>query len=334
MKVKREKLLAALEAVSIGLSQKAIIQQSDCFVFQEGKLFTFNDEISCTIDSPLDDLEGAVKGDKLLELLRKMTSDELTVEIGDGELLVKGRGERAGVSMENEVGLEIEIVETPEKWKTLPKEFSEAVGVVSSGVGKDESQLQLVCIHIHPKWMESCDSFQIMHHPIKTGLTKSVLVRGDSMKAVCKMNVNKILATDNWIHFRNEIGLVTSVRIVLDEYPDLSELLEVEGVEVAFPKGLIEAVDKAELFASENFDGDHITIKLTENKIRLEGRGPSGWYAKQMKGTYDGDPLEFLIVGSVFAEILKRSKTCIINEGRMKVDGGTYTFVACTSIVE
>ena len=79
MRINREELLHQLETVAPGLSQKAIIEQSNCVVFQDGKVQTFNDEVSCCTDCCLK-ITGAVKAKALLELLRKLSEDQLDIE--------------------------------------------------------------------------------------------------------------------------------------------------------------------------------------------------------------------------------------------------------------
>src|SRR5687768_12406403 len=53
MRVDRENLLRALESVTAGLAHREIIEQSGSFVFKDGNVITFNDEIACTATSPL-----------------------------------------------------------------------------------------------------------------------------------------------------------------------------------------------------------------------------------------------------------------------------------------
>jgi len=101
MKIKREVLLKQLEVVSPGLASKEIIEQSSHFVFQDGKVITFDDEISCTGNLSLE-VTGAIQGKPLLELLRKLQESEIDITHKDGELIIKGKGRRAGIRMESE----------------------------------------------------------------------------------------------------------------------------------------------------------------------------------------------------------------------------------------
>ena len=71
MKATREKLLKEVEAVLPGISQKELIEQSSCIIFKDGKIYTYNDEISCRYYTHLK-INGAVSAMPLINILRKM----------------------------------------------------------------------------------------------------------------------------------------------------------------------------------------------------------------------------------------------------------------------
>jgi len=72
MKVNREAFLQCLETVQPGLSTREVVEQASSFIFKEGEVFSFNDELFCRNKSTLNSsFQGAVKADKLLNLLRK-----------------------------------------------------------------------------------------------------------------------------------------------------------------------------------------------------------------------------------------------------------------------
>ena len=67
MKVNKEKLRQALEIVRPGLANKEVIEQATSFAFMDGRVVTYNDEIS--ISHPVEgiEIEGAVKADQLYQ---------------------------------------------------------------------------------------------------------------------------------------------------------------------------------------------------------------------------------------------------------------------------
>jgi DNA polymerase III sliding clamp (beta) subunit (PCNA family) len=326
----RRDLLKSLESVAPGLSKKEVIEQSSCFVFKGGQVITFNDEVACSTSCNLD-VEGAVVADPLLSLLGKLQEDELEVDAVDGELVVKGKRRKAGIRLESEISLPVDGIETPEKWKKLPAEFLEAVGVVQNCVSQDQSQFVLTCVHLHPEQVEACDNFQLIRFPIKTGLTKPTLVRGTALSGIASMEVKEFSETENWLHFRGPSGVILSCRRYMDKYPDIGPLLECKGEKVKLPKGLDGVIDKAKVFS----EGDgNVVVELRSGKTRITGRGVNGWYSEVMDTEYAGEDTRFAISPKLLLEITKQTEVMTVAEGRIKIDSGKFTFVVCTGEVE
>jgi hypothetical protein len=249
MKVNREKLLTQLESVQPGLSPREIIQQSSCFVFKKGKVFTFNDEVACSHKCVLE-IKGAVQAAPLLGILKKMEQELVDIEIGeDSKLVIKGKGnEKVGIVMDRKVVLPISLLETPDKWQKLHKEFAEAVSLVQKCASRDESDQAKTCVHIHQEWIEACDDYQMARFKLKTRFEKPTLVRRDSLKHMTEFGMVEFSETDTWIHFRNPIGLILSCRKYAVDYLDLSSVFSITGTPATLPKGLGKAAEKAGVF--------------------------------------------------------------------------------------
>lgn len=332
MKVNREKLLHCLDSVRPGLSPREILEQSKSFVFQGGFVRTFNDETACKAPSPLGKkISGAVPADKLLEVLGRLPDDELDVEVKDGELIVAGKRRKAGLRMDAEILLPLDAVEEPDEkgWSPLPADFAEAVATVGRCAGTDETELARVCVHIHPKWLEASDNYQVCRWRLKTGLEEPVLVRQAAVKDVAKLGVTELARTESWLHFRNPEGFILSVRRYAGDYPDFAKILHVDGTKVALPKGLGEAAKNAGLFSKENTDGDSVLIDLKPGKLRVKGQGISGWYEERSKIAYDGPSLSFLAPPELLADVVSRHNEVIVSETRLKAELGKCVFVSC-----
>lgn len=335
MRVNRADFLNKLEMVRSGLATKELIEQSGCFVFKSGKVATFNDEVSCRAPTQLPkEFSGAVKAKPLLDLLRKLQEDEIDVTWTKGELLLGGKGRKAGVTLEKEIVLPIDSVERPENWQELPDDFSEALSIVRECVGTDATTIT-VYLHIHPKFMEGCDNLQLVRYKISMGVESAILVRGDSIKDVANLGASHFAETDSWVHFKNSVGVVYSCRRYLERYPDISKLYEVKGTPTVLPKGLAEAAEMAEIFSSENPDTDHVLIELKPGKLRIKGRGTHGWYSEVRRlPKYDGIPMKFTIGPKMLKELIKRRTECEVCEDRIRVNGGNWTYVTCLSVPE
>jgi len=329
--VNREELLNQLESIKPGLSPREIIEQSSCFVFEDGKVMTYNDEIACTQDSCLK-ITGAVQAEPLIAVLAKLPNDQVEIVEEGSELKIKAGRRESGIRREAEVLLPIESVEKPKKWHKLPEDFGDAVYIVMQCAGRDESQFVITCVHITKNHIEACDNFQLSRYPMELPIRGNCLVRADSLKHVCDLDMTEFAETQTWVHFRNPTGLVLSCRKSMDDYPDISPLLDVEGAATTLPKGLAEATQMAQIFSSENADNDSVLINLSPKKggmLRVAGEGASGWYRETKKLKYVGEPMKFRIAPKLLIELTKRHNECEISNDRLLVNGGKFRYVTC-----
>jgi len=293
MRVNREELLKVLESVVPGLSNREVLEQSTCFAFRGGRVFTFNDEVACTRSTELD-IEGAVKAEKLRSVLSQLPDDDVDIVVESDDkgtrLKIKCQGKRScGMPIEKTVALPIDEVETPNDadWRELPDEFGDAVRIVHSCASRDQSQFDLTCVHMTGSFMEACDRFQMARYQIESGIDGDVLVRAASLKSVADLGMVEICESDHWLHFRNRSGLIVSCRrFINDSYHDLSPYLQGSGDKIVLPGGLEEIIKRAEIFSVDNVDGNTVLVDLNNGWISLKGEGPLGWYMerKQVEG--------------------------------------------------
>lgn len=330
MLVNREKLLQAFEAVSAGLAARELIEQSSCFVFKGGRLLTFNDEVACSIESPVKEIEGAVVAKPLVELLSKLSEEELDITAGEGKFRVKGKGRRAEIIMDAEVTLPVGSIEEPTEWVKLDADFLEGLSIVQAvaATGKD-ANFNLTCVHIHPEWVEACDNFQAARYPLKTGIKKSCLIRQAAIKHVPALGMTEMAEGTSWVHFRNPAGLMLSCRRWQEEYENLEAIFDCDGEAATLPGGLAEAVDKAKIFSSENTENDQVFVKMKDGKLLIRGEGASGKFEEQKAVKFNGD-ISFLIAPKLLVEITKRTNECTVGQGRLKVSSGLkFQYVSC-----
>jgi hypothetical protein len=326
--VKRDLFLDQLEAVFPGTSPKEIIEQSSYFVFKDGQVLTFNDEVACAIPTDVK-VTGAVKASPLLALLRMLEDEHVEVGVEEGEFRVKGKRKDAGVPMDASILLPIDAVERPEKWRKLDQEFTEAVKQVSRCAGSDASKFALTCLHLTAGFVEACDNFQVMRYEVKTGLKTDALVRKDSIVELVRFDMTEVGQTDSWVHFRSPKGLVMSFRVHLDNYPDLSPILDASGGAVAFPRGIGQAAKKAEIFSSQNADANRVLVEVRPDRMRITGRGTLGWYRETSALKYSGPAMKFLIHPELLADLAADHSECQMSDSRLIVEAERFRYVAC-----
>lgn len=331
--VNREQLLGELESVTPGLSKREAIEQASCFVFKDGKVITFNDEVACFQKCSVK-LDGAVQAQPLLDLLRRLTDDEVTVltEEKDGahEFIIKGKRGRAGLTFEAAVLLPVDKIEIPKKWQDLHKDFTDAVNMVQHCASNDESMFAVTCVHIAPGFVEATDRVQIARYELDTGFSASLLIRRNALKSVMPIGMTQFVETPEWVWFRNPVGLSVAVRRHTDNFVDLSQFLKLKDAKPAtLPKSIAETAEKCEIFSSQNAAENFITIRLTNGKIRFEGRGANGWYRETRKIDYAGPTMEFIMAPELLAKLVKNGNSCEITAGKLRVGTGKFSYVTC-----
>lgn len=327
-KVNREQLLAVLQAVSPGLSPAGVIEQSQCFVFRKGKVYTYNDEEMCYAPCPLEGVEGAVPARPLLQVLEKLKEEEVGIELREGELKVSGKGRAAGVTMSKEVLLPIDKVERPKEWHKVSDQYGDAVLLAYECAGRSEKDIATAVVHFAENWVEAFDNYQMLRHRLKTKAPKNTIIKAKSAKAAAEMAPHAVAFTDNWMFFRNGNGLVVGCRKYVGEFFDLSSQVKIEGTPVNLPKGLAHAADVASTFSSENKDDNVVTVSVKRDELRITARGVSGWYREKTAIKHRGPELSFVISPKVLCQIVEKHNTCLVTKDRLKVDGGAWVY--CT----
>lgn len=343
MKINREDFLRALESVEPGRTDKDTVAQSSCFVFLGGEVCTYNDELCCRAPSPLGELgaEGAaVPAGPLLEVLRRLTEEELDVSLDGAALTVKGRGRRTKVRREREVSLPLAGVERPveDSWRALHPDFGEAVGMVQHCTGKDSTRFFTVCVHLHPDWVEATDGLQFARWSLPTGVGGPTLVRQKSVRHVTHLGVTEAAETPRWLHFRNPSGLILSCRRHLDvgEFPSeaaTSFLGEASEGSLTLPASLQGALECAELFSKDGPGDNLVEVKLERSRkgdmeLRLRGEGLHGEHEERKSVLYEGPPLGFLIAPRWLEMLVKKHPEVEIQRRRVVVRSGSYVYMA------
>lgn len=330
MLVNTAQLQTALEIVKPGLASKEVIEQATSFAFMNGRVITYNDEIS--ISHPVDgiDFEGALKADKLYALLKKTKKEEIDISLVKNEVIITGGKSKAGLALQAEITLPLEEVSQRGKWKPLPENFIKFIGFAMPSCSKDMSRPVLTCVHVSKQgFIESCDNFSITKCTLPEELPfEDFLLSATSAVHVVKLNPNKLAEGKGWIHFKNEAGTVISCRIYEEKYPDISQFLFSKGNKVILPQTIESVLDRADIFSG----GDHIldgsvTISIGENRLKIEARTDDGWYKEEVNLKYDFDPITFSITPYLLKRILSESAACLISKDKLKFEGEGWLYL-------
>lgn len=329
-KVNRADLLATLARVQPGLATQDIFEQSSSYVFSDGWLATFNGEIACRTKTDLPtDLCGAVRAKPLYTALERTPDPEVTVTVAGGEFRVYGAASdtRAGVRMEADILLPIEVIGIPDQWFLLPDDFGAALKLVAATVGTNTEEFLTTCVHIHPDYLESCDRYRTTRYDLPTGVSRPFLCRAKSLKAVIPLDMTKIGEAGEWVHFRNK-QVLFSCRRHLDDFPSMDDFLRFRGTPVTLPKGAEVAAKVAKAFSESGRDDDKVQVDLDDGFMWIRGEGAFGWAERPLPCAYTGAPLSFRIAPDALVELVKAHDRCEIGPGRLRVDGERWVYIA------
>ena len=327
MDIERDKLLAELRTVEVGIASKPTVEQSDCFVFRKGEVMTYNDEVACRTKCSLD-MTGAINAAKLLGMLTKWPEETITFKRTDGKLQFKGKGKRGYFKTEDKILLPIQDVETPKKWKVLPSGFFDAVNQVSGCTKHGGASPHLNCICFTPDWIEGCDGVQAGRVTISTPFEKLTLINNNAVKQIVGLGIADVGFTDNWVHFQNtERDLVVSCHTNPDDYPSdqITAIFQTKGKKATLPKGLKELVDRLNVFVDDTTQW--LEVEVDPTFVKVTGKGAHGSQTERKKIKYKGDPIAFSINPQLLRELSDKHDICRITEKTIQVRKGNFQYV-------
>lgn len=325
MKINRKELLKALQAVKPGVATNETIEQSASFVFNDNRVFSYNDEISVSVPLKLD-LTGSVPAKEFLALINKMSAEEVTLTVNGNEIQVVGGKSKAGLRLESEIKLPLEEIGMPEGWNELPAKFCEGVQFCLFSAGKDQTKYILTHIHVSQDCVESSDGYRATRYYMHEdqAFSTPLLIPTVAAKDVVAYTPHEYATTDGWLHFRNKDDMVFSCRCADETYPNIDIFIEAKGESIQLPEGLDAIMDRGSVLS----EGQRLTIILEDGgNLVLATENDAGWFEEETKVAYKGKPLEFDIYPEFLTKILKVKAEVTVSEKLMKFETDDFTHV-------
>lgn len=333
MEVDREKFVQCLDSCSPGLTPSDTTEQSSCFGFHDGMIYTYNTEILCRIPSPAP-IEGAVDAKELLELLKEIPADVIDIRPEDGYLGINCKKPmlKSGVTMQAEMLMPVfgDNIETPaDDWRPLAEGFSEAVRLVYACCSKDQNKVALSKVHIHPQYVEAADNYHGARYRIETPIDEPCLTTRLSCSHIGQLGFTEISVTDNWLHFRNDTDLIFSCRrLDSDDYPEIGSFFsDKETIPAAFPKTLLQTIKRAAIFSRSRTDDDIITLSLKPGLLVIEGRSDRGFVREQKKISYYGQDMTFRVSPKLLANVLSEYQDYCLGQFKLLVKRKNFRYM-------
>lgn len=321
MEIDRKELLTILEKVAPGLASSENIAQSASFVFSDGKVFAYNDEIAVGHLVDLD-IEGAVSSKELLELLRRLKSETVEIDVSDNEFLINNKQVKSGITMEKEILLPIDQLSGgwDEDMYGLPDKFMKGIKTCLSSCASDSESIILSNIHMKGEFIESCDNYQMTRFDLGEDSQENILIPAAACKYLIHYKVVQYFQTDGWIHFSDGEDLIFSCRIIEDEYPDLEIFLKVKGSTITLPKQLNEIMDRSNIFNSR------VQINILKNWCKVRAASDTGWIEEMVRIREKKD-ISFYINSQMLKLILKISNKLTVGKQSLKFEMEDFVHV-------
>lgn len=317
MTVNRKKLIQDLESVKKGLATKDLIEQSTSFIFKDGKVLTYNDEIFAMTETELD-IVGAIEADPLLKLLHKVKDDELKIEQDDKELKIKGKRFSSGIAVDTDIRIPIDEIELPSKLSKLEDDFSNAAKLACLTASTSLHEPLLTCVHIYNNKIESCDNDRITICTLEQEFDFDILVPAKNLLEICKENLTKIYADDSWIHFKTDDDVFLSTRLYNESYVDLEQFIPKDkGKVIKFPKDTQEIIDRADIFSKDITSQEKVLyVQINNKKFQIITHNNQGWFKERAKIDFDAE-LYFSLNTEFLKDVLKITNEISIVENSL-----------------
>lgn len=330
--MKKSDILSALTIVKPGLSNKEVIEQASSFAFIDGRIVTYNDEIS--ISHPIEglEIEGAIRADLLYGLLSKIKTDEVELQVVGNELIVKSGRAKAGITLQEEIKLPLDEIAQKSKWKSLPENFAKYLSLAAGTCSTDMSNAKMTCVNVTSDGLlQASDNYKIIQIDLKGKMhMKDFLLPATSANLVSKMLPKKISEGEGWIHFKTEFNSIISCRVYDDKYPNVSPILDMEGgMELVLPETLSTVLDRAGIFSKEDKQiHETIEISILPKKLLIKATSENGWFEESIKTDYAGDPISFKVAPYLLKDILSETRNCIIGTHKLKFETEDWIYVS------
>jgi len=333
--INRIDLLQALEKVKPGVASKEIIEQSNHFIFEEDRIWAYNDQIAISQEFE-SHLRGAVKADEFYKLLDKLNDDELTIVVEKGKFLIQGKSITAKIKIDPEIKLQ--SIQAPDislkNWQILPKNFISSISLCLFSASQDMIHPELTCLFITGKTVFSTDGFRATKKEMKTKVKADFLLPTLAAKELIKYDVHKVfIDTKGWLHFVNKERTLFSCRIFADiKYPEkIWDFFDVEGTEINLPDSFDKVIDRISTLVTADFDLDRfISLEIKKGILICKGKGPYGSISEKIELDYEGDDICIKVHPGFLIEILSQLDKMIVGE-RLLFKSDKFEHCICLS---
>lgn len=336
MKINRNELLKTLTRLKPGLSNKEVIEQSSSFVFTDGWAYTYNDEI--TVSHPVDlDLECAVHSKELLQILTKMKDKEVEIYLEKSELVIastiEGSDAKFWITVASDISLPFIAPEEDTEYAEIPENFIDALRVCALSAANENVSGILNGVHVCENYVEACDNFRLTRYDLgDDGYVDEMLIPAPSAKALQAFDFHVYTVHDGWVFFSNEdTGMELACRLVEEEYPDLSKILDVDGTDIVLPKELKKVLEKSGIFSTKDDGSALVSVEIGKGLCTVKSNNDRGRFQEKIK-IKTKDDVHFETMPDILKDILSYTDSVVVSETALLFTADNFVHVVCLTL--
>ena len=343
MEINTKDFVAILEDIKDGISNKGIVEDYARFLFRKGKIFTTNDDV-ILIRKNLAVFENdfGVKADELLSLMKKVSAEKVDAIFDGDEFQMKWKNAEVGMRYYDLPESYIDKIVMhflKAKWsnikvKKLPSDFVKALNLVKSCASKDMTNEALSTVHFASNYIEASDNYSIARYQFEEDIF-------DSQEFLMPLHNTIVIAKndpywlvdiddDSRLFFMNKDKTkLFGCRVHEGEYPDTEKFLypDEEGDSIKFSRTMIDAINRAEVFTSEDDALPLIEITVEKNRMLVSTEKEEGWYREKQRIKYEGEDFYFKVVLDSLREILEKTDTGRIHARYIRFVTDQFIFI-------
>ena len=340
MEISKQELRTALNLLKPALSKKDMIGNANCFVFKDGYVSTYNDEL--WFNHPIEGINKtfAIESDEILALLDKTKEETITLDLTDDLLIFQAGKSKAGFKLINaEFPVDTSIFEQ-QLFYDLPEDFQTAIKFAAMSASDDLTNPILNCVSIKSDGTVSgTDNFRLSNWKLDTEELPfdDLLIPADSVLKILSIQPTSFMVDTDWIHFKNEDNIIASCRLVNDTFPDVSKVISKlgTGTLVTFPDDISAILSRAAIFSDNEKNNQSVTIMRKGKYVVVDSETSiKGFFKERVLMETNSDDFSFIINPSFLSDILKKSKECILesNKNIISFRGDNWVYIAMLKI--
>lgn len=325
-KLNVKNLIENLEKGKPALAKKDIVESLTHYLIGNKTINTYNDKMLITIPYDKFDCEPfSVKAPELLKTLKSFKDKECTFNIDKENSTINFEDSKTKSQLTIHIGENTMLDEVKDiigfeniEFNELndPEWFINSIYTASLVAAKEITDECIYCVNVTNEAIQGTDSYRISSCDIDEDINEFLIPASVAINLV-DYNIVKIGFSEEWVHFVTDEDIIISCRIIMGEYPDLSEIIEkeIESEEIILPEFIKDDLKNISFMCSGDMESEKtVQLKFSNNKLYLTAKKDTGYIRKQYDFEYEHDDFEISVNPNFLAETLKENNSMLVSD--------------------